>query len=507
MAQRQPGLAAADDQRLYVLNRHGQEPIPAALEDKSPLKIIPLVHVMLAWLTASNAFFGIGNPFRATRVRRAPNPHSIARRPQHAKVRIVHNGVCMKAADRPNLRIDSDRLWSSLMELAQIGGTEKGGVCRIALTDLDRQGRDLFVHWAKEAGCSIKVDRLGNIFARREGRDPAKPPVMTGSHLDTQPTGGKFDGAYGVMAGLEVMRVLHDSGYVTEAPIEVAVWTNEEGCRFAPAMVASGVFGGAFTLDHALNIKDRDGVSFGEALKKIGYDGKEPVGGRKVGAFFEAHIEQGPILERENKTIGVVTGAQGQRWYEISWTGMESHAGTTPMEGRRDALVGAAELIVEARRIGNRPNGRSTVGVIESQPQSRNTIPGRVFMTVDFRHPDNDELTRMDAEMRTAAADIAARHRLEVKLEQIWYFPPSPFAKELVESVRRGAEQAGYAHMDIVSGAGHDACYVSRVAPTAMVFVPCKDGISHNEIEDATKADIGAGCQILLQAMVEQANA
>src|SRR3984957_1753274 len=392
----------------------------------------------------------------------------------------------MKAADRPNLKIDSDRLWSSLMELAEIGGTEKGGVCRIALTDLDRQGRDLLVRWAKQAGCAIKVDQLGNIFARREGRDPGKPPVMTGSHLDTQPTGGKFDGAYGVMAGLEVLRVLHDSGYVTEAPIEVAVWTNEEGSRFAPAMVASGVFGGAFTLDQALNIKDRDGVSFGEALKKIGYDGQEPVGGRPVGAFLEAHIEQGPALQ------------------EISWAGMESPAGTPPMGGRRDALVGAAELIVEARRIGNRPNGRSTVGVIESQPQSRNTIPGRVFMTLDFRHPDNDELTKMDAEMRLAAADIAKRHRLEVKIEQIWFFPPSPFAKELVESVRRGAEQAGYPHMDIVSGAGHDACYVSRVAPTAMVFVPCKDGISHNEIEDATNADIGAGCQILLQAMVER---
>jgi N-carbamoyl-L-amino-acid hydrolase len=412
----------------------------------------------------------------------------------------------MKAADRPNLKIDSDRLWSSLMELAEIGGTEKGGVCRIALTDLDRQGRDLFVRWAKAAGATIKVDRLGNIFARREGRDPGRPPVMTGSHLDTQPTGGKFDGAYGVMAGLEVLRVLHDSGYVTEAPIEVAVWTNEEGCRFAPAMVASGVFGGAFTLEQALSIKDRDGVSFGEALKQIGYDGQEPVGGRKVGAFFEAHIEQGPILERRNKTIGVVTGAQGQRWYEISWTGMESHAGTTPMEGRRDALVGAAELIVACRGIGNRPDGRSTVGVVESQPQSRNTIPGRVFMTVDFRHPDDGELAKMDAEMRAAAADIARRHRLEVTIEQIWYFPPSPFAAELVDTVRRSAAQAGYAHMDIVSGAGHDACYVSRVAPTAMIFVPCKDGISHNEIEDADKADIGAGAQILLQAMVERAN-
>ena len=246
------------------------------------------------------------------------------------------------------------------------------------LTDLDRQGRDLFVRWAKEAGCTIKVDQLGNIFARREGRDPSRPPVMTGSHLDTQPTGGKFDGAYGVMAGLEVMRVLHDSGYVTEAPIEVAVWTNEEGCRFAPAMVASGVFGGAFTLDHALNIKDRDGVSFSEALKKIGYDGKEPVGGRPVGAFFEAHIEQGPILERENKTIGVVTGAQGQRWYEISWTGMESHAGTTPMEGRRDALVGAAELIVAARthrqpaeRALDRGRDRKPAAVAQHDPRPR----------------------------------------------------------------------------------------------------------------------------------------
>ena len=413
----------------------------------------------------------------------------------------------MAIGDRPNLRIDSDRLWSSLMELARIGATDKGGVCRIALTDLDRQGRDLFVRWAKEAGCSIRVDKVGNVFARREGRDPAKPPVMTGSHLDTQPTGGKFDGAYGVMAGLEVVRALNDSGYVTEAPIEVAVWTNEEGCRFAPAMVASGVFGGAFELDYALSRTDRDGVSFGDALKAIGYDGSEPVGGRKVGAFFEAHIEQGPILERESRTIGVVTGAQGQRWYEISWTGMESHAGTTPMEGRRDALVGAAELIVALRRIGERPNGRSTVGVLESQPQSRNTIPGRVFMTVDLRHPDNDELDRMDAELRAAAADIARRHRLEAAIDQIWHFPASPFAKELVESVRRGAVQAGYAHMDIVSGAGHDACYVSRVAPTAMIFVPCKDGISHNEIEDATQQDAAAGCQILLHAMVERADA
>jgi N-carbamoyl-L-amino-acid hydrolase len=330
---------------------------------------------------------------------------------------------------------------------------------------------------------------------------------MTGSHLDTQPTGGKFDGCYGVMAGLEVIRALNDHGYETEAPVEVAVWTNEEGCRFAPAMTASGVFGGVFTVDYALSRTDPDGVTFGEALKQIGYDGPEPVGGRPVGAFFEAHIEQGPILEREARTIGVVAAAQGQRWYEINWTGMESHAGTTPMEGRRDALLGAALLIAEVRRIGARPDGRSTVGVIESKPQSRNTIPGRVFMTLDFRHPDDAELTRMDAEMRAAAARIAAEHRLEVAIEQIWYFPPTPFDATCVEAVRAAAVRSGLPHMDIVSGAGHDACYVAKVAPTGMIFVPCKDGISHNEIEDARKDDIAAGCQILLQAMVERANA
>ena len=412
----------------------------------------------------------------------------------------------MSRMDTGNLRINADRLWDSLMEMAQIGGTDKGGVCRIALTDLDRQGRDLFVKWCREAGCEIRVDQVGNIFARRPGRDMGKPPIMTGSHLDTQPTGGKFDGCYGVLAGLEVMRALNDAGYETEAPVEVAVWTNEEGCRFAPAMVASGVFGGVFSVDYALSRTDPEGITFGDALKKIGYDGKETVGGRPVGAFFEAHIEQGPILERENRTIGVVTAAQGQRWYEINWTGMESHAGTTPMEGRRDALLGASLLIAEARRIGARPDGRATVGVIESKPQSRNTIPGRVFMTLDFRHPDDAQLADMDAAMRAAAARIAAEHRLEVGIEQIWYFPPTPFDAKCVAAVRTAAERAGMAHMDIVSGAGHDACYVAKVAPTGMIFVPCKDGISHNEIEDARKEDIAAGCQILLEAMVERAS-
>jgi beta-ureidopropionase / N-carbamoyl-L-amino-acid hydrolase len=415
----------------------------------------------------------------------------------------------MKTADQPNLRIDSDRLWSSLMELAEIGGTEKGGVCRIALTDLDRQGRDLFVRWAKEAGCSIKVDQLGNIFARREGRDPSRPPVMTGSHLDTQPTGGKFDGAYGVMAGLEVLRVLHDSGYVTEAPIEVAVWTNEEGCRFAPAMVASGVFGGAFTLDHALNIKDRDGVSFSEALKKIGYDGQEPVGGRPVGAFFEAHIEQGPILEAAGLPIGIVTGAQGQRWYEITVTGQEAHAGPTPMPRRRDALVGAARMIDAVNKIGHAhaPYACATVGFVEVSPNSRNTIPGRVFLTVDFRHPEDAVLTAMDRDLREACAVAAATQSLEVEVKEFWYFPPTPFEPRLVGKVRQAAAAQGLPHQDIISGAGHDAVYMARVAPTAMIFVPCVGGISHNEIEDAKPDDLTAGCNVLLNAVLETADA
>ncbi|MGE0659083.1 MAG: Zn-dependent hydrolase [Reyranellaceae bacterium] len=405
-----------------------------------------------------------------------------------------------------NLRIDGERLWSSLMEMARIGATEKGGVCRIALTDLDRQGRDLFVKWCREAGCEVRVDAIGNIFARRSGRDNSLPPIVTGSHLDSQPTGGKFDGAYGVLAGLEVIRALNDAGYETNAPVEVAVWTNEEGARFAPAMVASGVFAGAFDLDYALSRTDPEGKNFGDELKRIGYAGPERVG-FPIGAYFEAHIEQGPILENENKTIGIVTGGQGQRWYEIDITGMESHAGTTPMELRKDALVGAAELIVAARAIATaRRNGRATVGVINALPQSRNTIPGRVSLTLELRHPSDAELTAMDAEMRAEAARIAGRHGLETKIEQIWYFPPQPFDEKCVDAVRNAAAKEGLPAMEIVSGAGHDACYVARVAPAAMVFIPCEAGISHNEIETATPEHVAAGCQVLLQAMVARAN-
>ena len=406
-----------------------------------------------------------------------------------------------------NLKIDGDRLWESLMELARIGATEKGGVCRLALTDLDREGRDLFVRWCKEAGCAVQVDQVGNIFARRAGRNPGLAPIMTGSHLDSQPTGGKFDGAYGVLAGLELVRTLNDYGYETEAPIEVVAWTNEEGSRFAPAMMASGAFSGALDLDFVLSRTDPDGKTFGEELVRIGYAGEEPVGRRKVGAYLEAHIEQGPILEAEKKTVGVVTGAQGQRWYEITVTGQEAHAGPTPMPRRRDALVGAARMVDAVNRIGlgHPPHACATVGMLQVSPNSRNTIPGTVFFTVDFRHPVEDTLTQMDAELRAACESTAEEIGLALDLRQIWHFPAIPFDPRCVDAVREAAAAGGFPHMDIVSGAGHDACYVARVAPTGMVFVPCEDGISHNEIENATPEDLAAGCQTLLDAMVRLA--
>ncbi|MEJ6654678.1 MAG: Zn-dependent hydrolase [Pseudomonas sp.] len=404
--------------------------------------------------------------------------------------------------------INQQRLWQSLMDMGEIGGTEKGGVCRLALTDLDKQGRDLFVQWCKDAGCTIRVDKMGNIFARRAGLDDSLPPVVMGSHLDTQPTGGKFDGIYGVLAGLEVIRTLNDQGMDTQAPIEASVWTNEEGSRFPPAMVASGVFAGVFELDYGLSRADLDGKTMGEELARIGYNGPDDVGGRPFKAFFEAHIEQGPILEDEKKQIGVVTDAQGQRWYEITLTGQESHAGPTPMSRRRDALVGAARLIDQVNKIGlaHQPNACATVGLLQVFPNSRNVIPGQVFFTVDFRHPDADVLAQMDQALRETADSVSTELGLEMAFEQIWYSPPVPFDTDCVNLVRQAATDFGYSHRDIVSGAGHDACYISRVAPTAMVFVPCENGISHNEAENATPEDLAAGCNVLFQAVVARAN-
>ena len=407
-----------------------------------------------------------------------------------------------------NLTIDSQRLWDSLMTMAEIGATQKGGVCRLALTDLDKQSRDLFIEWCESAGCRVSVDAMGNIFARRPGRNDDLPPVVTGSHLDSQPTGGKFDGAYGVLAGLEVIRSLNDASVETDAPVEVAVWTNEEGSRFAPAMMGSGVFAGLFELNDIHATTDVDGVALGEELTRIGYKG-EGCGDRPVGAYFEAHIEQGPILEAEEKTIGVVTGAQGQRWYEVTLTGMEAHAGPTPMARRRDALLGASRLVDAVNRLGHefQPDACATVGMMQVRPNSRNVIPGEVFLTIDLRHPIDDRLSAMDAALREQAAAIAEAAKLDMAFEQILHFEATPFDPDCVDAVRNGADRFGYAHRDIVSGAGHDAVYVAKVAPSGMIFVPCEDGISHNEIENATAEDLAAGCQVLLHAMLEKAGA
>jgi beta-ureidopropionase / N-carbamoyl-L-amino-acid hydrolase len=425
-----------------------------------------------------------------------------------AMARRTRMNVVREAALTSAVHVNGKRLWDSLMQMAKIGATEKGGVCRLALTDLDKAGRDLIVEWAKEAGCTVSVDQMGNVFMRRSARNNALAPVMTGSHADSQPTGGRFDGIYGVMGGLEVMRTLNDYDIETVRPIETVIWTNEEGSRFAPAMVASGVFAGVFTLDYGLSRKDVDGKTMGEELKRIGYAGDLPCGGRPIHAAFELHIEQGPILEAEKKTIGVVTDAQGQRWYEVVLTGQEAHAGPTPMPRRKDALLGAARVVQLVNEIGLRhaPLACATVGMMQVHPNSRNVIPGRVFFTVDFRHPQDDVLAKMDAELREGVAKIAGDGKLDAQLDQIFYYAPVPFDKSCVNAVRAAAERFGYSHRDIVSGAGHDACYLAQVAPTSMVFVPCIEGISHNEIEDATPEWIEAGANVLLHAMLERAN-
>src|SRR3954447_5643855 len=333
-----------------------------------------------------------------------------------------------------DLKINGERLWGSLVELARIGATEKGGVRRLAASDLDAEARRLFIRWCEEAGCTVTIDRIGNIFARRPGRNPDLPPVMTGSHLDTQPSGGRFDGAYGVMAGLELVRTLNDIGYETEAPVEIVAWTNEEGSRFSPAMVGSGAFTGVFDLASALATRDNNapGLTLGGELDRIGFAGPAPVGGRQVAAYFEAHIEQGPILEAAGLPIGIVTGAQGQRWYEITVTGQEAHAGPTPMPRRRDALVGAARMIDAVNKIGHAhaPYACATVGFVQVGPNSRNTIPGRVFFTVDFRHPDDATLTEMDHELREACRDAARASQVEVEVKEFWYFAPTEFDKD-----------------------------------------------------------------------------
>ena len=403
-----------------------------------------------------------------------------------------------------NLAINPERLWGELMETAAIGGTAKGGICRLTLTDLDRQVRDWFKARAEALGCRVTVDDMGAMFARREGSANV-PPIAMGSHLDTQPTGGKFDGVLGVLGALEALRTLHEAGYETYAPIEVVNWTNEEGSRFSPAMVASGVFAKVFDRNWALGRSDRDGVTFGSALDSIGYRGAERCGDHPLSAFFELHIEQGPILEADEKQVGIVTGVQAMRWYEATVTGQDAHTGATPMLLRKNALLGAARVIerVDAIGRGHAPGAVATVGRIDNKPNSPNVVPGEVFFMVDMRHPDDTVLDRMETTLETSIHEVCEPLGLDVSFQKIWHQPAVRFDTNCVAAVRRGADVSGFTTRDMVSGAGHDAAYVSRVAPAAMIFVPCRGGISHNEAEFSSKEQCVAGAQVLLQAVLD----
>jgi N-carbamoyl-L-amino-acid hydrolase len=391
------------------------------------------------------------------------------------------------------------------METARIGGTAKGGICRLTLTDLDREVRDWFKAQVEALGCTVTVDEVGNMFALRPGKRADVAPIAIGSHLDTQPTGGKFDGVLGVLGGLETLRTLHDLGYETNAPLMLVNWTNEEGSRFAPAMLGSGVYAGVFDRAYADAREDRQGVTFKDAIDGIGYRGEAAAGSVKFGAMFELHIEQGPILEAEGKVVGVVQGVQGMRWYEVDLTGREAHTGSTPMHLRKNALLGAARVVEAVDRIAleHAPAAVGTVGLIEAKPNSRNVIPGHVFLTVDFRHPDDAVLDRMERTLAAAVPEIAAGIGLEAAFRKVWDSPAVKFDPDCIAAVRKGTEKAGFASRDMVSGAGHDAAYIARVAPTTMIFVPSAGGLSHNEAESTALEECAAGAQVLLNAVLE----
>jgi N-carbamoyl-L-amino-acid hydrolase len=404
-------------------------------------------------------------------------------------------------------RVDADRLWRSLMEMAEIGATPEGGCRRLALTDEDKRGLELFTRWAREAGCSIEQDELGNLFAERPGTDPGRPAVLIGSHLDTQPTGGKFDGAFGTLAALEVIRTLNDLDARTAAPVVAVSWTNEEGARFPQPCTGSGVFAGVLGREEALSQRAVDGPTFGEELQRLGLVGDAPVGGRRFAAFFEPHIEQGPILESGGNTIGVVTHAQGLRGIAVRLTGTEAHTGTTPMDARRDALVAAARLVTAVNRLPDRrPGTLATVSRLDLEPGSRSVIPGRVQLVVDLRNPDPHALAQVERDVRATAQEIAAADGLDVEVETFLGVDPTAFDPGCVAVVRAAAERLGHPAADIVSGAGHDAVYVARTTPTAMIFIPCRDGVSHSPSEYASPEHVQAGCDVLLQAVLETAN-
>ena len=411
------------------------------------------------------------------------------------------------AVNISNLRVNGDRLWDSLMEMAKIGPGVAGGNNRQTLTDEDSEGRHLFKKWCEDQGCSMGLDKMGIMFAYREGTDPDALPVYVGSHLDTQPTGGKYDGVLGVLGGLAIIRSLNDLTIKTKHPIVITNWSNEEGTRFAPPMWSSGVFGGMHTLDWAYNREDSEGKTFGDELVRIGWKGEEEVGERKMHAFFELHIEQGPILEAENKDIGVVTHGQGLSWTQITVTGKDSHTGSTPMPMRRNAGLGMARILekVEEIALSHAPHAVGAAGHIDVYPNSRNVIPGKVIFTVDMRSPELSVIADMENRLMSESKNICENLGLEVEFEKVGGFDPVKFDEQCVSAVRDASEKLGYSHMNLISGAGHDACWINRVAPTAMIMCPCVDGLSHNEAEEISKKWATAGADVLLHAVLETA--
>ena len=411
------------------------------------------------------------------------------------------------AAPSDNLKIDGARLWDTLMTMAEIGPGVAGGNNRQTLTDADAEGRALFRRWAEAAGLTLGVDAMGTMFATRPGEDPEALPVYVGSHLDTQPTGGKYDGVLGVLGALEAVRSMNDLGIRTRHPIVVTNWTNEEGARFAPAMLASGVFAGVIDLDYAYGRTDPDGKRFGDELERIGWKGDESVGARRMHAYFELHIEQGPILEAEEKDIGVVTHCQGLWWLEFTLTGKEAHTGSTPMEMRVNAGLAMARILemVQGVAMAEQPAAVGGVGQMKFAPNSRNVLPGSVVFTVDIRSPDQAKLDRMRARIEAEAAGICAALGVGCAVEAVGHFDPVTFAPDLVARVRGAAERLGYSHRNIVSGAGHDACWAAKVAPATMVMCPCVDGLSHNEAEEITPEWAEKGANVLFHAVLETA--
>lgn len=403
--------------------------------------------------------------------------------------------------------INASRLWQTLQTFATFGATSGGGVTRLALSEEDKQGRDTLLAWAQQAGFHCEVDELGNMFMRRPGIHPELAPVMIGSHGDSQPQGGNYDGIYGVLAGLEALRTLNDRDIQTERDILLVDWTNEEGARFAPAMLASGVWAGVFSRDYALGRRDRDGISVGEALRHIGYAGERPARAQPLHACYELHIEQGPILEEEGIGTGIVHAAMGQRWFEVTLTGFAAHAGTTPMDLRRDALCGFAELVLAVEKIGQQygDDGRATVGMAQIAPGSRNVVPGAVFCSVEFRHPALPALDEMEAQLMLALEAIRPRH-LQISSEKIFDYPPVKFDPACIARIEKAVHSLGYSQRRMVSGAGHDACYINRVAPTAMIFIPCVKGISHNEAERISPQWAEEGANVLLATLLLAAN-